>query len=114
MMGVLRDSTGKPFRLQQGLEFTPVLGDAISVAWQGLTNLRILERTASGLTALSEYPLTGPREQLNMPPAIGKRLESGSTLISSYLLTENAEVWAFSSNAWRRVSTEVVDISTGR
>uniref|UniRef100_UPI0040485AE0 GerMN domain-containing protein n=1 Tax=Aquiluna sp. TaxID=2053504 RepID=UPI0040485AE0 len=114
LMGVLRDSTGKPFRLQQGLEFTPVLGDAISVAWQGLTNLRILERTASGLTALSEYPLTGPREQLNMPPAIGKRLESGSTLISSYLLTENAEVWAFSSNAWRRVSTEVLDISTGR
>ena len=49
-----------------------------------------------------------------MPPAIGKRLESGSILISSYLLTENGEVWAFSSNAWRRVSTEVVDISTGR
>lgn len=114
LMGVLRDSSGKPFRLQQGLEFTPVLGDAMSVAWQGLTSLRILERTASGLTALSEYPLTGPREQLNMPPAIGKRLESGSTLISSYLLTENAEVWAFSSNAWRRVSTAVLDISTGR
>ena len=114
LMGVLRDSSGKPFRLQQGLEFTPVLGDAMSVAWQGLTSLRILEGTASGLTALSEYPLTGPREQLNMPPAIGKRLESGSTLISSYLLTENAEVWAFSSNAWRRVSTEVLDISTGR
>ena len=114
LMGVLRDSSGKPFRLQKGLEFTPVLGDSISVAWQGLTSLRILERTASGLSALSEYPLTGPREQLNMPPAIGERLESGSTLISSYLLTENAEVWAFSSNAWRRVSTEVLDISTGR
>ena len=114
LMGVLRDSSGKPFRLQQGLEFSPILGDAMSVAWQGLTSLRIRERTASGLTALSEYPLTGPREQLNMPPAIGERLESGSTLISSYLLTENAEVWAFSSNAWRRVSTEVLDISTGR
>jgi hypothetical protein len=113
-MGVLRDAAGKPFRLQRGLEFDPVLGDAVSVAWQGLSSLRILERTASGLTALSEYPLTGPREQLNMPPAIGFKLESGSTLISSYLLTETDEVWAFSSNAWRRVSTSVLDISTGR
>lgn len=114
VMGVLRDAGGKPFRLQRGLAFEPVLGDAVSVAWQGLSSLRILERTASGLTALSEYPLTGPREQLNMPPAIGLKLESGSTLISSYLLTETGEVWAFSSNAWRRVSTSVFDISTGR
>ena len=114
VMGVLRDAGGKPFRLQRGLEFDPVLGDAVSVAWQGLSSLRILERTASGLTALSEYPLTGPREKLNMPPAIGLKLESGSTLISSYLLTETDEVWAFSSNAWRRVSTSVLDISTGR
>ena len=112
--GVLRDATGKPFRLQRGLRFVPVLGDAISTAWQGLSSLRILERTASGLTALSEYPLTGPRGQLNMPPAIGKKLESGATLITSYLLTENAEVWAFSTNAWRRVSTQVLDLSTGR
>ena len=114
VMGIIRDASGKPFRLERGLEFEPVLGDAISVSWQGLTSLRVLERTASGLTALSEYPLTGPREQLNMPPAIGERLESGSTLITSYLLTETDEVWAFSSNAWRRVSTAVVDISTGR
>lgn len=114
VMGILRDAGGKPFRLQPGLEFEPVLGDAVSVAWQGLNSLRILERTASGLTALSEYPLTGPREQLNMPPAIGLKLESGSTLITSYLLTETGEVWAFSSNAWRRVSTSVLDISTGR
>lgn len=114
VFGVLRDANGKPFRLQSGLELNPVLGDAISVAWQGLNSLRVLERTASGLTGLSEYPLTGPREQLNMPPAIGRKLESGSTLISSYLLTETGEVWAFSSNAWRRVSAQVSDISTGR
>lgn len=114
VVGVLRDSTGKPFRLQPGLQLNPVLGDAISVAWQGLSSLRVLEKTASGLTALSEYPITGPREQLNMPPAIGQKLESGSTLITSYLLTETGEVWAFSSNAWRRVSTQVLDISTGR
>ena len=114
VFGVLRDSNGKPFRLQTGLELNPVLGEAISAAWQGLSSLRVLEKTASGLTALSEYPLTGPREQLNMPPAVGQKLESGSTLISSYLLTETSEVWAFSSNAWRRVSTQVVDISTGR
>ena len=114
VVGVLRDSTGKPFRLQPGLQLNPVLGDAISVAWQGLSSLRVLEKTASGLTALSEYPLTGPREQLNMPPAIGQKLESGSTLITSYLLTETGEVWAYSSNAWRRVSAQVLDISTGR
>lgn len=114
VLGVLRDSSGKPFRLQVGLQLNPVLGEAISVAWQGLSSLRVLEKTASGLTALSEYPLTGPREQLNMPPAIGQKLESGSTLITSYLLTETGEVWAFSSNAWRRVSAQVLDISTGR
>lgn len=114
VLGVQRDSNGRPFRLQGGLEFQPLLGDAISVSWQGLTSLRVLEQTASGLTALSEYPLTGPREQLNMPPTVGKKLESGSTLISSYLLSEVGEVWAYSSNAWRRVSSEVIDISTGR
>lgn len=114
VVGVLRDATGKPFRLQMGLQLEPVLGDAISVAWQGLSSLRVLEKTASGLTALSEYPLTGPREQLNMPPTIGQKLESGSTLITSYLLTETGEVWAYSTNAWRRISVQVLDISTGR
>lgn len=114
ILGLLRDSSGDPLALTPGLSFRPVLGDAISLSWNDQTNLRILERTASGLTALSEYPITGPRQQLNMPPATGKKLEAGSVLISSFLLSESGEVWVLSNNAWRRVQLGVVDISTGR
>ena len=114
VFGVLRDVNGQPLSLVPGLSFEPILGQPLSLSWHNQTRLRLLERTASGLTALSEYPLTGPRSQLNMPPAVGKKLEAGSALISSYLLSETAEVWVLTSNTWRRVQEKVVDISTGR
>jgi hypothetical protein len=114
VLGVIRDSTGRPVRLTQGLGFTPVLGEALAVSWNGATSLRVLEGTASGLTALSEYPLTGPRGQLNMPPVIGAKLQNGTTLISSYLLSDSSEVWVLSGNSWRRIQVGVLDISTGR
>ncbi|MEL0237298.1 MAG: LpqB family beta-propeller domain-containing protein, partial [Aquiluna sp.] len=114
VLGVIRDSTGRPVRLTQGLAFTPVLGEALAVSWNGATSLRVLEGTASGLTALSDYPLTGPRGQLNMPPVIGAKLQNGTTLISSYLLSDSSEVWVLSGNSWRRIQVGVLDISTGR
>jgi hypothetical protein len=114
VLGVIRDSTGRPVRLTGGLEFSPVLGEAISVSWNGSTSLRVLERTTSGLTALSEYPLTGPRSQLNMPPVVGQKLQNGTTLITSYLLSDQGEVWVLSANSWRRIQLGVLDISTGR
>lgn len=114
ILGLLRDTTAKPLSFREGFEFAPVLGEPMSLSWNDLTILRILERTASGLTALSEYPITGPRQQLNMPPATGKKLEAGSVFISSYLLSESGEVWVLSSNTWRRIQGAVIDISTGR
>lgn len=114
IFGIRRDSNGNPTTLVEGISFDPVLGDVISVSWNDLTNLRVLERTSSGLTALSEYPITGPRQQLNLPPVVGAKLEPGSILISSYLLTDAGEVWVLTSNTWRRIQGGAVDISTGR
>ena len=114
IFGIRRDSNGNPTTLVEGISFDPVLGDVISVSWNELTNLRVLERTSSGLTALSEYPITGPRQQLNLPPVVGAKLEPGSILISSYLLTDAGEVWVLTSNTWRRIQGGAVDISTGR
>ena len=114
IFGIRRDSYGNPTTLVEGISFDPVLGDVISVSWNDLTNLRVLERTSSGLTALSEYPITGPRQQLNLPPVVGAKLEPGSILISSYLLTDTGEVWVLTSNTWRRIQGGAVDISTGR
>lgn len=114
IFGVIRDLNGRPITLTEGLVFKTILGSPLSLSWNDLTNLRVLERTASGLTALSEYPITGPRQQLNMPPATGKKLEAGSVFISSYLLSDSGEVWVLSNNTWRRIQTGVKDISTGR
>ena len=114
VFGVRRNSNGDPTTLVEGISFDPVLGDVISVSWNELTNLRVMERTSSGLTALSEYPITGPRQQLNLPPVVGAKLEPGSILISSYLLTDTGEVWVLTSNTWRRIQGGAVDISTGR
>jgi hypothetical protein len=114
IFGIRRGSNGDPTTLVEGISFEPVLGDVISVSWNELTNLRVLERTSSGLTALSEYPITGPRQQLNLPPVVGAKLEPGSILISSYLLTDTGEVWVLTSNTWRRIQGGAVDISTGR
>ena len=114
IFGVRRDSSGTPVLLSQGLSFAAVLGDALSLSWSDLTNLRVLERTSSGLTALSEYSITGPRKQLNLPPVVGVKLGAGSVLISSYLLTEAGEVWVLTTSTWRRIQTGAIDISTGR
>lgn len=114
ILGLVREPSFRPLSFREGFEFAPILGEPLSLSWNDLTNLRILERTASGLTALSEYPMTGPRQQLNMPPATGKKLEAGSAFISSYLLSETGEVWVLSTNTWRRIQAGVVDISTGR
>jgi len=114
IFGVRRDATGAPLTLVPGLSFVAVLGDVVSVSWSDLTSLRVLERTSSGLTVLSDYAITGPRQQLNLPPVVGVKLESGSVLISSYLLTDQGEVWVRTASSWRRVETGALDISTGR
>jgi len=108
---VLRDANSIPLALNQGLRIQPVLGTPIAVAWQEQASMRVLERTASGLTALSEYSISGPRTQLPMPPTAGIELHAAASSASNYMLSEFGEVWLFSANSWRRIATGVSSIS---
>ena len=107
---VLRDANSIPLALNKGLRIQPVLGTPIAVAWREPASMRVLERTASGLTAFSEYSISGPRTQLPMPPTMGIELHAAASSGSSYLLSEVGEVWLFSANSWRRIATGVSSI----
>ena len=108
---VLRDANSIPLALNKGLTIQPVLGTPIAVSWQEMASIRLLETTASGLTAFSEYSISGPRTQLPMPPTIGIELHAAASTASSYMLSEVGEVWLFSANSWRRIATGVSSIS---
>ena len=108
---VLRDSNAIPLVLNEGLIIQPVLGTPVAMSWHGTASVRVLETTASGLTAFSQYPLSGPRTQLPMPPTIGIELHAAASAASSYLLSDDGEVWLFSANNWRRIATGVTSIS---
>ena len=111
---VRRDSNSAPIEVSTGLRINPVLGKPVGLSWQGNTNLRVLETTTSGLTAFSEYPVTGPRSQLTIPPAIGVAIHSAVSAASTYLLSDAGEVWLFTANNWRRIATDVISIGTLR
>jgi hypothetical protein len=108
---VLRDTNSIPLALNTGLTIQPVLGTPIAISWQEMASIRVLETTASGLTAFSEYSVSGPRTQLPMPPTIGIELHAAAATTSSYMLSEVGEVWLFSANSWRRIETGVTSIS---
>jgi hypothetical protein len=108
---VTRDSNAIPLALNEGLKIHPVLGTPTAISWHGTASMRVLETTASGLTAFSQYPVSGPRMQLPMPPTIGIELQAAAALASSYLLSKDGEVWLFSANNWRRITTGVTSIS---
>ena len=108
---VLRDGNSIPLALNNGLRIQPVLGTPIAVSWQDPASMRVLETTASGLTAFSEYSISGPRTQLPMPPTIGIELHTATSSASSYMLSEAGEVWLFSANSWRRIAAGVTSIS---
>ncbi|MEY3561434.1 MAG: hypothetical protein RL068_586 [Actinomycetota bacterium] len=110
---VVRDGQGWPIRLTQGFEIRPVLGDAIAITWQQNSTLRALERTTSGLTAVSDYPLSGPRIQQPMPPVVGVEIATGPSALSSYLLTDTGQIWVLTGTAWRLVSQGATALSTG-
>lgn len=109
-----RDSAMIPLRTNYGYEFRPVVGKPISLTWHGLNALRVLEQTASGLSALSEYPLTGPRRPLTMPPVVGIQLLSGASSISTYLLSQDGELWTLAGNTWRQGTLGVIALSALR
>jgi hypothetical protein len=110
--GLLRDSRGWPVSTLGSLRVRNVLGEAIDVTWQQNSTLRVLERTTSGLTAVSDYPVTGPRSQLSMPPTAGTTLATGPSGLSTYLLSEVGEIWVLNGSAWRRLGTNATALST--
>ena len=111
---ITRDSTAAPLRLNDGLDIVPVVGKPISLTWHGSNGLRVLEETTSGLSALSEYPLSGPRRPLTMPPVIGAQLLSGSASISTYLLSDQGALWSLTGNTWRANSDGAIALASLR
>ena len=109
-----RDASLLPLRVNEGFSFQPVIGTPISVTWHGLNAVRVLERTLSGLSALNEYPLTGPRRALTMPPIVGTKVTSGSTSISSYLISDEGELWILTGNTWRSTRDRISDFASLR
>jgi hypothetical protein len=108
---ISRDAGMIPLRTNPGYEFAPVVGSPISLTWHGANAIRVLEQTASGLSALSEYPLSGPRRPLTMPPVVGVQLLSGTSSISTYLLSEEGELWTLTGNTWRAGVRDVIALS---
>jgi hypothetical protein len=96
---------------QGGLVHTSI-GTVLSFTWQSADTLRVLEETSSGLTSISDYPITGPRSQLSIPPVTGVEIFTGSAGLSTYLVSENGEVWVLTGSAWRRVVTNALLMAT--
>lgn len=111
---LVRDPRGWPTIINQGLTLDLAIGNPLAFSWQSQVSVRVAERTLSGLTSLSEYPLSGPRVQLPMPPAIALKLVPGPTSQVSYLLSDQGDVWVLSGGSWRRISSGVIDISAVR
>jgi hypothetical protein len=111
---ITRDSTTAPIRLNEGFDIIPVVGKPLSLTWHGSNALRVLEETTSGLSALSEYPISGPRRSLTMPPVIGTQLLSGSASISTYLLSDQGQLWALTGNTWRSNSSGAIALASLR
>ena len=98
---ISRDSTLMPLRINDGFEIKPVIGLPISLTWHGSNAIRVLEESIIGLSTLSEYPLTGPRRPLTVPPIKGKQILSGSSSIATYMISEDGDLWILTGNTWR-------------
>jgi hypothetical protein len=72
----------------------------------------MLEETSSGLTSISDYPITGPRSQLSIPPITGTEIYTGTAGLSTYLVADNGEVWVLTGSAWRRVVLDAMLLAT--
>ena len=111
---ITRDASLLPLRVVDGYQLNTVIGQPISMTWNGANALRVLELTVSGLSALNEYPLTGPRRALTMPPVVGKSILAGPSSISTYLLSEDGQLWVLTGNTWRSNSTGVIALAALR
>ena len=109
---VSRDLAGWPIRLTQGGLINTSIGSVSSFTWQSADILRVLEETSSGLTSISDYPITGPRSQLSIPPVTGIEIFTGAAGLSTYLVSENGEIWVLTGSAWRRVVASALLMAT--
>ncbi len=109
---ISRDLAGWPIKLGQGGEVNTSIGNVISFSWQSADTLRVLEATSSGLNSISDYPITGPRSQLSIPPITGSEIYTGTAGLSTYLIAENGEVWVLTGSAWRRVVADALLLAT--
>ncbi len=109
---VVRDLAGWPIRLTPGGLVHTSIGSVSSFTWQSADTLRVLEETTSGLTSISDYPITGPRAQLSIPPVTGIEIFTGAAGLSTYLVSENGEIWLLTGSAWRRVVANALLMAT--
>ncbi len=109
---VARDLAGWPIRLTPGALVHTSIGSVSSFTWQSADTLRVLEETSSGLTSISNYPITGPRAQLSIPPVTGNQIFTGAAGLSTYLVSDNGEIWLLTGSAWRRVVTNALIMAT--
>lgn len=109
---VTRDLASWPIKLTPGGITHTSLGSAISLTWQSADTLRVLEKTTSGLTSISDYPITGPRVQLSLPPISGSEIFTGTAGLSTYLVSGNGEIWVLTGSAWRRVVADALLAAT--
>lgn len=109
---IVRDLAGWPIKLTGGGVVHPSIGKVVSFTWQSADSLRVLEQTSSGLTSISDYPITGPRSQLSIPPVTGKEIFTGTAGLSTYLVADNGEVWVLTGSAWRRVVSDALLVAT--
>ena len=109
---VSRDLAGWPIKLDQGGLTNTSIGSVLSFTWQSADTLRVLEKTSSGLTSISDYPITGPRSQLSLPPVSGAEIFTGAAGLSTYLRGSNGEIWVLTGSAWRRVVADSLLMAT--
>lgn len=109
---ISRDLAGWPIKLTQGGLVNTSIGSVLSFTWQSADTLRVLEQTNSGLTSISDYPITGPRSQLSIPPVTGVEIFTGTAGLSTYLVSDAGEVWVLTGSAWRRVVADALLMAT--
>ncbi len=106
-----RDVRNLPSAINPGTIIQTTLADPVSLTWQTPVTLRILETNSQGRSALSDYPLFGPKAQLPAPLVAGSKVVAGQAAGSSYLLAQNGELWNFSGGSWRKLASDVIDIA---
>lgn len=114
IFSLTKDVRLMPKMLYRGASLELAIGVPISFTWQTQSKVRVLELNGAGATILSDYPLAGPRSQISIPPLKGRKIVSGATEFSSYLLGENQEVWSLTGGSWRRVLQSALDITNSR